>query len=129
MASIERHEVVGSTSAVGCARLSTTGCAELSRWLNVLIHSKQVVRIVLRLDLCEPRVVVAIACAYPLVTLIHHHVRVGPSRRERMQGLEIVDGPAPDRFDVGRLQTYAGKHRAPVGVSIAPSRVGRVHIM
>src|SRR6476659_9289569 len=45
--------------------------------LDVLVDAEEVVRVVRRLDLRQAVVVIAVAGADSLLTLVHHHVHVG----------------------------------------------------
>src|SRR3982751_5886763 len=68
--------------------------------LDVLVDVEQVVGVVLRLDLGEPCVVLAVRGLDPVLSLLHHHVHVCAARGERVQRLVVLLRPGADRIDV-----------------------------
>src|SRR5437868_7990622 len=75
-----------TTRSLGTSLLS-------ARRLDVLVHVEEVVRVVRRLDLGEPLVVLAVARLHAILALLHHHVHVGAARRERVERVVVAARP------------------------------------
>src|ERR671915_387133 len=69
----------GRSRSVDCMVLPSASCAgtALRAGLDVLVHVEDVVRVVARLDLREPLVVVGVRGPHPALPLVHHEVDVG----------------------------------------------------
>src|ERR1700684_1106819 len=97
----------------------------LSARLNVLIYAEQVRRIVLLLDLGQPRVVLPIRRPDALLAFLHHEIHVCPARRMREERAPIIARPRGNLLLARRVRVYADDHLRPFSVAVGPRR-GRV---
>src|SRR5450755_5059408 len=99
----------------------------LESGLNILIYAKEIGWIVLALDNCKALVVVPVGGFDTLLTLFHHEVHVGTTRRIGMHILPVLPGPVDDEVLVRRVGIDSDNHLGPGGLPVAPRRVVLAH--
>jgi hypothetical protein len=80
---------------------------------DILIHAKEVIRIVLRFQLGQSFVIATVRCANAIFALaFHHEVHVCAAGSLRMERLPVILRPSSDAVAVGRIRIYPdGWHR------------------